>query len=143
MSNRIVVAPFRPEHLEKINPRANHNGEVPKTVLTTAWTYLVDDIPIAIFGGFVFVPGVIHFWGLFSDEIRKYPIEFHKQTIDVLKWYEEREKPRRFQFDVRVGYTEGCRWAESLGFKQEGIMRQYGMRGEDFYLYGRPAVCPH
>jgi hypothetical protein len=143
MSNKIKVIPFKLEHLEKLEVRKDGQpSEMPKTVLTTAWTYMVEDKPIAIFGGFVFIPGVIHFWAMLSDDVKKYPVEFHKQTLDILKWYEETEKPRRLQWEVRCDYEEGQRWAESLGLQREGILRKWTPDGADHYLYARICPCP-
>ena len=47
------------------------------------------------------------------------------------------EKPRRIQIEVKTDYRMGCRWAEALGFKREGLMRRWMPDGSDAYLYGR------
>ena len=138
MSNKIEVVVFKQEHLEKIKVKKEYDpGEVPKTVMNSAFTFMRGDTVVAIFGGFLFVPGVIHFWGLTSDEARRTPLDFHKTVLKVLRWYEQHEKPRRIQIDVRANYGEGCKWAESIGFKREGLMKSWGTDGGDFYLYGK------
>jgi len=138
----IKVIPFQPEHLEQVDFKENYNkSECPKTVMNTAFTLVKDDKILAILGGFPFVPGVIHFWALISKEVRKCPIEFHKECLKVLEWYEKHEKPRRIQWEVDVNYEMGWRWAEALGLQREGIMRKWGQDGTDHYLYARVNEC--
>lgn len=136
----MTVVPFKPEHLDQIKARSiGQHGECPKTVLTAAFTFMKDAEIVAICGAFPFVPGVIHFWGLMSDLVSKYPVAFHKACLKVLSWYEQHEKPRRVQMEVSVAYPLGQRWAESLGFKREGTMKHWMPDGTDAYLYGRCA----
>lgn len=135
----MTVIEFKPEHLEKIRVKEVHSGEVPKTVMTRAVTVMDGELPIAIFGSFNFVPGVMHIWALVSEDVYKKPITFYRIVRNLLKFYETREKPRRIQIDIKSGHPELQKWAEAIGFKHEGIMRAYGANGEDFHLYGRVA----
>lgn len=138
MSSNIKVVAFEPSHLDRIQPKGIYTpGECPKTVMNSAFTLLAGDEVIAILGGFPFIPGVIHFWGLISDAASKRPLDFHKTCLKIIKWYEDYEKPRRMQIDVRVDYPMGQRWAESLGFISEGRMKKWNLDGTDAYLYGR------
>lgn len=139
---KIKVIGFDPKHLDQIDLKENYaQGECPKTVMNTAFTLMRGDTIIAILGGFPFVPGVIHFWALISKQVRSCPIDFHKTCLDVLNWYEENEKPRRIQWEVRADYPMGCKWAESLGLKREGLMAKWGPDGADHYLYARVNKC--
>lgn len=138
----IQVIPFQPEHLEQIELKENFSqGDCPKTVVNTAFTFMKNDKILAIIGGFPFVPGVIHFWSFLSVHVRECPIEFHKEVLKMLDWYEENEKPRRIQFEVRSDYKMGQRWAESLGLQKEGLMRHWMPDGSDAYLYARLNKC--
>ena len=142
MSNKIKVVKYDPKHLEQIELKENyHAGDCPKTVLTTAFTFFCGDTVIAIIGGFPFVPGVIHFWAFISKHVRKCPIAFHKECAKVLDWYEETEKPRRLQWEVRCDYPMGQKWAEALGMVQEGILHAWNSDGSDSYMYGRVNKC--
>jgi hypothetical protein len=134
---KLIVADYEPKHLEKLQPRLCHQGEVPKHIMTHSITVLNGDQPIAILGGFKMSPKIIQIWALLSDEIQKCPIAFHKICLKVLEFYEMKEKPRRMQIDVRVDYPTGQRWAESLGFVQEGCMQAYAPDGSSSYLYAR------
>lgn len=133
----ITVVAYTPEHLTKIEVKEIHNSEVPQIVMTDALTFMDGETPVAIFGVFNFMPGIIHLWGLISDAARKKPVAFHKLSGELLNFYQKRHQIRRIQIDVRVSYTEGQRWAESLGFEREGIMRSFGADGTDYYLYAR------
>ena len=138
MSNRLLtVIPFKPEHLHAIKPKAIHNGEIPRTIQTEAVTVMDGPTPMAIFGMFVFVPGVLHIWALVSDDVYRKPIAFFKVVRNLLDFYEDRTKPRRVQMDVKAGHPELQKFAEALGFEHEGTMKRYGANGEDFHLYGR------
>lgn len=138
----ITIIPFKQEHLEKIELKENYaQGECPKTVVHTAFTLMDGETVMAVIGGFPFVPGVIHFWAFISVHVRKKPLEFHKACIKVIQWYEKSEKPRRIQWEVKADYEMGCRWAESLGLKREGLMKAWGPDGADHYLYARVNPC--
>lgn len=132
------VIPFKPEHLEQIELKENYiQGECPKTIVNTAFTFMYNDKIIAIIGGFPFVPGVIHFWAFISKHVRSCPIAFHKEVLKMLDWYEQNEKPRRIQFEVRASYVPGQKWARSLGLTEEGLMKKWGPDGADHYLFAR------
>jgi hypothetical protein len=142
MSSKMKIIKFQPEHLQQIELKENYSqGDCPKTVMNSAFTFMKDDKIIAIIGGFPFVPGVIHFWAFISKHVRSCPLDFHKEVLKMLDWYEVNEKPRRIQFEVRASYVMGARWAEALGFQCEGRMRRWMPDGEDSYLYGRLNKC--
>ena len=142
MSNRIKIVPFKPEHLELIDFKENFNeSECPKTVMNTAFTFMLEGVPLAVIGGFPFIPGVIHFWSWIGKAVRKCPIEFQKKCLETIEWYERNEKPRRIQWEVRTDYEMGQRWAESLGLKREGVLCKWNPDGTDAYLYGRANAC--
>lgn len=129
-------------HLKMIDLKENYPlNECPTTVVTNAFTLMQGETVIAILGGFPFVPGVIHFWAIIAKQVRECPIAFHKECIKILDWYEQHEKPRRIQWEVKADYLMGCKWAESLGMKREGLMKAWGPDGSDHYLYARVNPC--
>lgn len=133
----MTVIDFKPEHLEQIKLKAIHSGEVPKTVMHTAVSVMDGEKPVAIFGGFHFIPGVIHIWGLISDDVREKPLAFHKIVRHLIDFYEKKTGPRRIQMEVKSDYQEGKKWAEALGFECEGTMKRWGFNGESYDLYAR------
>lgn len=136
-SNFMTVIEYRPEHLQNIRAKKVHEGEVPETVLTQAVTVMHGEKPVAIFGAFLFVPGVLHLWGLISDDVKEKPLAFHGLVRDLLHYYEKKNGARRLQMDVKADFIEGQKWARALGFQYEGTMKRYGANGEDFHLYAR------
>lgn len=133
----IKVIPYKHEHLVSIDLKDIHQGEVPPEVTTDAVTFMDGETVLAIFGGFFFVPGIFHIWGLVSPHVHKKPVAFRRSVGDFLSYFERKYKPRRLQIDIRVGHPELDRWAESIGFEREGIMKAYGTDKSDYYLYGR------
>lgn len=138
----IRTVAFEQKHLDMIDLKENYSqGECPRVVCTTAFTLMEGETVLAIIGGFPFVPGVVHFWAFISKHVRRHPVGFHKACLDILEWYEKNEKPRRIQWEVKVDYEMGQRWAESLGLKREGLMKSWMPDGTDCYLYARLNTC--
>jgi RimJ/RimL family protein N-acetyltransferase len=93
-------------------------------------------------GGIVFCcgvmdlwPGVGQVWALFSSLARRYP-----HTLQAMKWairhLFEKYGYVRIQTTVAVNDEAAIRFDEKhLGFKREGIMRRYGLHGEDHILF--------
>jgi hypothetical protein len=44
---------------------------------------------------------------------------------------------RRLQIVVDVEREKAVQWAEFLKFKREGVMKEYGPEGHDYYMYAR------
>jgi hypothetical protein len=134
----IRIVEFQPEHIEQIELKPCHRTELKdKTVTTYAITFLKEDRPIAIFGGYCPLEGVMQFWGMVSDGVRECPVAFHKTCKSFLEFYQSKYTLRRMQINVRVDYPEGYRWAKALGFELEGVMKKYGPDGTDYALFGR------
>lgn len=133
----IRVETYAPAHLTKLRVKTIHQGEMSPEIKTRAITLLQGEDVLAIFGGCYLCPSVIHLWAFVSPIVSKYPLAFHKKSLELLEFLAKTEAPRRIQFDVRVSYHEGADWAESLGFKREGVMKKFAPDGEDCWLYAR------
>ena len=46
---------------------------------------------------------------------------------------------RRIEAEAMLGFLPAARWLRLLGFEAEGVMRNYGPRGEDFLRFARVA----
>jgi len=90
-----------------------------------------------IFGLYVHWPGVADCWAITSEECVERPISFHRLTLSVIAHYERELSLHRMQITVREGYTEGMRWANKLGFKNEGLMVGYMPDKTNHYRYAR------
>lgn len=136
---KFQVVPFEPAHLEKIEMRKEQGEGKPESVSGAALTFMLDGRPAAIVGGFCVVPKVLQVWAILSDDIKKHPFAFHRSIRAMLAWVIKERDLQRVQFTVKHGFVGGCKWAESLGFTQEGVMQGYGPGGTDYWLYGRTA----
>ena len=139
--SKIRTEDYNPSHLEKIRPKEIHKDSMPNQIRSRAVSLLVDDLVLAIFGGFYVSKGVFQIWGIVSNDVRRYPVSFYKHTKSLLSFFEKKESPRRIQIDIRVSHKDLSHWAKSLGFSPEGIMRAYESDGEDCWLFAK--VRPH
>jgi hypothetical protein len=72
-------------------------------------------------------------WSLVSANAGKRFVKIHaaaKRFLDAAPF-------RRIEANVDVGFTEGMRWMDLLGFKYEGLMAAYRPDGADMLLYAR------
>lgn len=100
-------------------------------------TIMLGNIPIAIIGMIHLWDGVAEAWTVTSEEVKLYPISFHKSVLSSLVHHEKLLGIHRTQMNVRADYEDGRKWAEALGFKEEGVMLKYGPDGKDFWRYAR------
>lgn len=133
----IKVVNYSSSHLERIKLKACHDGERPASINGTAVTFLLGDEPLAIIGWYFVTESVVQIWALLSDGISAVKKSFHKEVLALLRWAFLSHPVRRIQMSVRVGYSVGWRWAQSLGFTCEGVMKKYGPIGEDYWLFAR------
>ena len=136
--------PYKPEHGKLLRPKGifskmEHFSIDALYMQPNSYieSILVDEHPIAVIGMVVLWPGVAEVWSVISEEARETPISFHKCVLSSLVCHETVLKLHRTQMCVRADYEEGLRWAESLGFKSEGVMLKYGPEGNDFFRYAR------
>lgn len=100
-------------------------------------TILIDGKPVAAMGGNVIWPGVAEVWAFMSDDIRKNPLGVTRIARDLLSSYEGAQHLHRMQCYVRPDFPMAVRWAETLGFVREGLLRKIGHDGTDQWLMGR------
>ena len=72
-------------------------------------------------------------WAIIDGEIGPDYIHFHKAVNRFL----DSAEYQRIEMAVEVNFKEAKRWAEMLGFKQEGLMHKYFANGNDAFLYAR------
>ncbi len=133
----IEVVDYLPEHLERIKLKACHNGERPNKISGVAVTILSGEDPLAIIGWYFISKGVVQIWAFLSDAITPVKKSFHKEVLSLLRWAFDSHPVQRIQISVVYGYTTGWKWARSLGFSCEGIMKKYGPSGNDYWLFAR------
>jgi len=98
-----------------------------------AYTLLLDDTPIACGGVWPIWEGVAAVWSALSLESLKHPKALHKAARGALDEIEARLGLKRMEAAVLFGHDAGHRWMRHLGFREEGLMRNYGVGGTSHY----------
>ena len=70
-----------------------------------------------------------------SDEIFKHPLWLHRQAKQKMIEVVDEMELHRLQALVEVGFPKHYEWAERLGFKPEGILRQYCYNRKDWVIF--------
>lgn len=71
-------------------------------------------------------------WALLSPDAGRCMVSLTRRISRWLKFHND----GRVDTAVAVSFLAGQRWAEMLGFRAEGVMRNY-KDGKDFYLYAQ------
>jgi len=100
---------------------------------------IVEGRPIAILGISPRWTAVCYAWAILTEEALVFhPLLVTRETHRLLRHAETSLGMRRIEASVKVGYGAGIRWIEALGFRLEGVMRNFGPGGVgDFALYAR------
>lgn len=133
------------EHLAKMNIRPEFKlGESDKPrlmyqiVSNSCYSVLTESgTVVAIFGSNNINTKVVQLWAVISDEVKRYPIAFHKLVLLLLPEYLNNSTEHRFQMTIREDFKAAAKWAESLGFECEGNLKMYGVDGSNYLLYAR------
>lgn len=133
------LVPFTSNHLAQMDVKADAKiaADDPKMVPALesyGSTLLTDDGKVlAIIGAVPTVPGVCEVFVLASDLQAVHPQSFARPVKRlVLKL---RKEYRRIQA-VSLADDFHHRWLSWLGFKAEGVLKKYGMQGEDMIMWG-------
>lgn len=78
--------------------------------------------------------GVGEAWVVTSDLVAIYPVFFAKTTWRKLYEMINSNGIERVQTTIHKDHFVSQRWAERMGFQNEGLMRKY-LGGEDYYRY--------
>lgn len=132
----IKMVAFNPDHLAKIDLQDAQKDERPDFIVGTAFTFLAGDEVIAIVGYHFIMAGVVQVWSLLSSTAKRHPLSLTKAIRTLIEFHEQELNLRRIQMMVKVGYQAGWRWARTLGFREEGLMKNYRPTG-DSWLFAR------
>lgn len=132
--------PFRPMHLLAIEPQAAQPVGLLKPdvglvlqMMGEAWTALDGERPIACAGLLDQGEGRAAAWALFDCLGLACMAAIHRRVMRAL----ERASYRRIETAVALDHPAGHRWAERLGFDEEGVMRRWFWNGADAVRYAR------
>jgi RimJ/RimL family protein N-acetyltransferase len=133
---------FSPTHLLNFDPRSSEDN-IMKDILHSnkldtvrIFTLIFQDIVVGILGCKHLRTGVAELWLVLDSKVDSYKKTFHRFCRNTLKKFAKDFDIYRLQIAVDTGISRNYKWAEHLGFEEEGIMRKYD--GErDHYLMAR------
>jgi hypothetical protein len=105
--------------------------------LGTAITIFYHGKPVAIVGVILFWGGVGEMWALFDHQARKMPSTMVKCALSFIDIAMRYLHLHRLQITVRTDDSRAIRYAKSLYFETECVMRKYGPDKVDSYLMTR------
>lgn len=140
----ISVLPTQLRHFRQFKPKKIFEGNsIDKAKMTVAYghpAYTLLDENYKVVGIIMGTPqydGVLEACALFSEDIHKNKVEFHKACMNICAIFLDAYQYHRIQMTVRCDFVAGQKWAESLGFKAEGIMQKYGADKSDYIMYAK------
>ena len=82
-------------------------------------------------------PGVAECWLLTTDAVEERPITLTRTALRYFNKLMSDKKLHRIQITVDTANTLAIRWANALKFREEGLLRQYGVDKSDHIIYAR------
>lgn len=136
------IVPFEPGHVERM--KLQHRQINALSVATGQYLFALkvgglsatamDGATVLACAGIVIEPfGSGTLWSFVSDEAGRHFVRLDRCVRRMLSI----PRLRRIDATTEVGFAQGCRWLEMLGFENEGVMRKYGPDGADHYRYAR------
>jgi hypothetical protein len=135
------LVPFRARHLDLMDLRAgqyvcsaNSNVDLYED-MGPCFTLFIDNKPVCAAGIVNSMPKVGECWLIASKDFEKNYVIIAKainRFLDSMDYFYH-----RLQMSVKTDFAKACRFAEFLGFQQEGVMRQLDVDKNDYFLYSR------
>lgn len=76
---------------------------------------------------------------MMNVNLRKLPLRYSMAAIlatkKIVSMFKQAKNPVRLQANCLESMRRFQRYAEGIGFKREGLMRKFGINGEDYYRY--------
>ena len=96
-----------------------------------------DEEILAVGGAHILWPGVAEAWGLVSPSGKKHGRLFARYAKRRFEGMLKENDIKRMQAPIHATDESGMRFVEWLGFEKEGLMRKYGLQGEDYVRVAR------
>ena len=144
MNNRITTERITPELFNEFislwqfsaydnNPEI-FQGYLSKSLFS--YIFLEESKPIGAFGLVPFWAGVGEAWLMSTPQLEEKPLFMVKYFRRLTEELHTNGKLHRVQ--IMVNDTPALnRWAEVLGFTKEGVLRKYGLNGENQVMYSK------
>ena len=102
-----------------------------------AFTMFVDGKPAFSFGLVILWQGVAEGWVMASQNIFDIKFLAAKTMKELTEEMCKRNKIKRLQTSVKAEFKQGVRFATWLGLEIEGLKKNYGPDGSDYYQLAR------
>jgi hypothetical protein len=102
-----------------------------------AYTVMVDGIVMATFGAVEILPGVAEAWLVRDNRIAAYRVSMGRNSRMFFDQLGPAMKLQRCQMSVDVSFASAIRYAEWCRFEVEGVMRKFGIEGQDNLMMAR------
>ncbi len=76
-------------------------------------------------------------WSLVCEDVGNRGLSLTKKTLELIDAGAKRFELRRMDMMVRENETRHVRWAETLKFEREGLIKHFGPQGENYILFAR------
>ncbi len=133
--------PFAQEHVQHIKLMFDLSEDGRKALVEhkdiRGYTLFEEDVVLGIGGVHNIWNGVGEAWLLLGKEAFARPRTVARHTVNMFDHMQEEHQYQRIQASIAVTDAKAKRFAEWLGFQNEGIMRKYGPDGSDYYRYAR------
>ena len=132
---------FQPEHLLFLNDLTDSRGKVDCDIVEATKQIsskgpcltLYDDEVLACGGLMIFCKGFAEIW-LKVSKTRMGPHVARELKAQMFRWIVSHDL-HRLQATGPTYWTELERWWEWLGMQKEGVMRKWGSKAQDHFLY--------
>ena len=102
-----------------------------------AFTMFKDDKPVFAIGVVVLWKGVAEGWVIASQNIFEMKFLAAKSMKIITEELCKKNKIKRLQTSVKSEFKQGVRFATWLGMEVEGLKKNYGPDGSDYYQLAR------
>ena len=131
-----------PEHEKKtFNLIPNYEKYLMEnTIKESSFTAFIDKKPIVCFGLIKLFPQVAEAWLIPSIDLRnsiKNSLAFQKATKKFFNHAFDVFDLRRIQVTIDETNTISMNWIDTMGFKKEGCMIQFGVNKQNHYMFSR------
>jgi len=135
------IRPFTPQDVHNINldypfPSGSRDGLLSHRNIV-AFTLEDEGTVLAVGGVHVMWFGAGEAWVLVSPDCLDVPSSFARYAKRQFDSILQETELRRVQASIHVDDQRAYRFAQWLGFEDEGIMRKYGADGGDYYRMAR------
>ncbi len=102
-----------------------------------SWSAEVDGRIVASAGLVPLWQGVAEAWMISADDVGRHQVKVARQIRTMFDDVMCQRGIYRAQANIHHKFEKAIRLAEWLGFEQEGLMRRFGIEGDDYFRYAK------